>query len=251
MLPLFFGTRGRELYGVFHAAVCPGHAGRGVVFCNPLPHEAIAAHRAYRLLADSLARERVHCLRFDYLATGDSVGESQDMNVAAHTEDIGAAINELKAFSGVRAVYLVGLRIGALLALQAAKSRDDVAGVIAWEPVLHGPAYRSELMANASPLTPSYWDIGGLVIAEHNLGTMEALELPVVLQGVNCPVDLIVSRNHPEFDAIQPMIERGELRCRSEIVDDALPWKADSIIGAAPIPAHATSVIKSWLTSSI
>jgi pimeloyl-ACP methyl ester carboxylesterase len=251
MLPLLFGTTGRELYGVFHAAVSPGHVGRGVVFCSPMPHEGLAAYRAFRLLADSLARERVHCLRFDYLATGDSAGESQDLNIAAHVDDIGAAIDELKALSGVRVVHLIGLRLGALLALEAAKARDDVAGVIAWEPILHGRAYRSELMENASPFSRSYWEIDGLVIADHNLDKISALTLPAVLQGVSCPVGLIVSTNHPEFEAMRPMIERGDLMCRSEIVEDALPWKADSIIGAAPIPAQATRVIKSWLTDLI
>lgn len=250
-LPLLFGSSGRELYGVYHPAVAVGHAGRGVVFCNPLPHEAIATHWAFRLLGDSLARERIHSLRFDYRATGDSAGDSEEMMISGHQEDIASAIDELKLLSGVESVYLVGIRLGALFALQVAGSRPDVAGVIAWEPVIDGYVYHGELMDAATPWRPGYWDVGGLVIAEENFEQIKAFNLRSAMQGVRCRVGMVASARNPEIGALRVLLDTAESAYRSEIVDDALPWKADDEVGVAPIPAHATRVIKAWLTSSI
>jgi pimeloyl-ACP methyl ester carboxylesterase len=250
-LPLFFGASGRELYGVYHPAVAVGHAGRGVVFCNPLPHEAIATQWAFRLLGDSLARQRIHSLRFDYRATGDSAGDSEEMMISGHPEDIGCAIDELKLLSGVESVYLVGIRLGALFALQVAGTRPDVVGVIAWEPVIDGHAYHAELMEAASPWRPGYWDVGGLVIAEANFEQIKPFNLPGAIHGVTCRVGMIASVHNPELEGLRTLLASADSGYRSEIVEDALPWKADNEVGVAPIPAHATRVIKAWLTSSI
>jgi pimeloyl-ACP methyl ester carboxylesterase len=250
-LPLLFGASGQELYGVYHPAVAVGHAGRGVVFCNPLPHEAIATHWAFRLLGDSLARERIHSLRFDYRATGDSTGDSEAMMISGHREDIGCAIDELKLLSGVDSVYLVGIRLGALFALEVAGARPDVVGVVAWEPVLDGSAYYRELMDAATPWRPGYWDVGGLVIAEENFEQLKTFNIRDAMREVRCRIGMITSPHNPEFEQIRVLLDEADLNLRSEVVDDALPWKADSEVGVAPIPAHATRVIKTWLTSAI
>ena len=250
-LPLFFGASGHEMYGVYHPAVAVGHAGRGVVFCNPLPHEAIATQWAFRLLGDGLARERIHSLRFDYRATGDSAGDSEEMMISGHPRDIECAIDELKLLSGVQSVYLVGIRLGALFALEAAKSRPDVVGVIAWEPVVDGRSYHAELMESASPWRPGYWDVGGLVIAESNFKQIRPFNLMGAIHGVTCKVGMIASVHNPELEGLRALLDAADPQYRSEIVGDALPWKSDSEVGVAPIPAHATRVIKTWLTSSI
>lgn len=77
---------------------------------------------------ESLSRERIHCLRFDYRATGDSAGDSREALISENPRDIAAAIDELKAISGVDAVHLIGIRLGALFALDVARQRADVQG---------------------------------------------------------------------------------------------------------------------------
>jgi pimeloyl-ACP methyl ester carboxylesterase len=248
MLPFFFGVTGRELYGVYHPAVAVGHAGRGVVFCSPLAHEAIATQWAYRILGESLARERIHCLRFDYHATGDSAGDSREARIEENARDIAAAIDELKAISGVEAVHLIGIRLGALFALDVARQRADVQGVIAWEPIVDGITYRNELIEATIAEGIGYRNVGGLPIADENLDRIEALSFERALNAVSCEVGVIASPHQSEFGRLESLLDQDRLRCRFEVVEDALPWKADSEVGVAPLPAQATRVIKGWLT---
>jgi hypothetical protein len=106
-------------------------------------------------------------------------------------------------------------------------------------------------MDAATPWRPGFWDVGGLVIAEENFEQIKAFNIRKVLPQVGCRVGMITSANNPEFEQIRLLLNTEHPSLKSEIVDDALPWKADSEVGVAPIPAHATRVIKTWLTSSI
>ena len=104
------------------------------------------AHRAYRQLALLLTRKGFHVLRFDYVGTGDSSGDLDDVTATDWMVNVGQAIDELKDLAGLSSVDLVGLRLGALIAAGAAAERDDVDRLILWDPVLSGLAYESELL---------------------------------------------------------------------------------------------------------
>jgi alpha/beta superfamily hydrolase len=120
----------------------------GVVLCAPFGYEAICARRSLRAMATSFAAAGVPTLRFDYHGTGDSAGDDRDpQRVAVWQASIVAAIEELRASTGVQAVALVGVRLGALLAAQVAAARDDIAAFVAIAPVMNGKAYVRELRA--------------------------------------------------------------------------------------------------------
>jgi len=144
-LPRYFGPAERPLFGWFHAGTAPGRD-VGVVIASPFGYEAICAHRSLRHLADRMARAGYPTLRFDYDGTGDSAGDDRDPDrVAAWVGSIHAACEALKEETGVEAVALVGLRLGALLAGVAACDRDDVGAFIALAPVISGRRYAREL----------------------------------------------------------------------------------------------------------
>ncbi len=69
---IHFGTSGRELFGIYHAAEVVSPSRPAVLLCNPFGQEAVRAHRIYRILAERLARAGHNVMRFDYYATGDS-----------------------------------------------------------------------------------------------------------------------------------------------------------------------------------
>lgn len=118
----------------------------GVVLCAPFGYEAICARRSLRAIATSFAAAGMPTLRFDYHGTGDSAGDDRDpQRVAVWQASIVAAIEELRATTGVPAVALVGVRLGALLAAQVAASRNDIAAFVAIAPVMNGKAYVREL----------------------------------------------------------------------------------------------------------
>lgn len=118
----------------------------GVVICNPFGFEAICAHRSLRHLAEMLAAAGLSTLRFDYDGTGDSAGSDRDPNrVEAWVESVRVASHALRTSAGVERVWLVGLRLGALIATLAAVDEPNVAGLVAIAPVVSGRAYLREL----------------------------------------------------------------------------------------------------------
>ncbi len=146
-VPLFFGTPGGALFGCHHRP--PMHPGRrtGIVICGPVGQESIRAHRALKQLAGQLVRAGFHCLRFDWYGTGDAAGGDSDGRLERWREDAVSAMDVLRARSGVASVALVGLRLGASLAAQAAVDGGGVDGLVLWDPVVDGAVYLDDLAA--------------------------------------------------------------------------------------------------------
>ena len=104
----------------------------------------------FTALAEQLAAEGFDVLRFDYHGTGDSPGTDADPDrVDAWRASIVAAAGELRRLSGVRAISLVGLRLGASLAAEVACTRLGVESVVLWAPCVSGRALTRELKVAA------------------------------------------------------------------------------------------------------
>jgi pimeloyl-ACP methyl ester carboxylesterase len=145
MQPLHFGTSRQPLFGMYHPAAATARPGPATVLCQPLGHEYLRAHRAFRNLAVALAQQGCHVLRFDYYGSGDSAGSGEDTTIDRCLRDIGTAIDELKDMTGVPRVSLVGLRVGGTLAALSAAGRRDVDRLVLWDPVVSGADYLEEL----------------------------------------------------------------------------------------------------------
>jgi uncharacterized protein len=145
IVPLFFGPGARQLFGVYHAPNGVSVRDAGVVLCYPAPQEYSQAHWAFQKLAGLLADAGLHVLRFDYSCTGDSWGESADGTLDTWTADIAAAVAQLREIAGIRRVALVGMRVGAALALRAVAAGLRIRDLVLWEPVIHGAAYLDQL----------------------------------------------------------------------------------------------------------
>lgn len=156
MRAFFFGERDKTLFGAYHSPVAPRPSSSGVVICYPFGNEYIKTHRAFRQLARQLSRSGFHVLRFDYFGTGDSHGEGAEGSIGQWLRDISMAISELKDMSLVRRVSLVGFRLGGTLAAVAASGRQDVDGLVLWDPMVNSKKYLRELLGSEGrPLKPS------------------------------------------------------------------------------------------------
>jgi amino acid adenylation domain-containing protein len=143
---LFIGHGERRLYGCYHIPKVAGTR-KGAVLCYPIGHEYIRAHRSYRLLAKQLAEAGIHVLRFDYSGTGDSGGEFNRARVGHWIDDINTAVDDIRNRFDVTLAYLIGLRLGGSLALQAAAKDAHISGLVLWDPVVNGRMYLSETLA--------------------------------------------------------------------------------------------------------
>ncbi|GAA0918504.1 hypothetical protein GCM10009552_38390 [Rothia nasimurium] len=140
--PFFFGPRA-GLFGMYHAP--EGRARGGLLMCPPLGQDLIRCHRLYRQLAQSVAARGIAVLRFDYHGTGDSAGDSADVDWNRCIADAMTAATELRSHSGADRVVAFGARLGASIALAADAAR--FAEVIAWDPILDGQAHMAAMDA--------------------------------------------------------------------------------------------------------
>ncbi|HQS31790.1 alpha/beta hydrolase [Polaromonas sp.] len=153
---IVFKAAGAWCFGWFHAASGPAR-GIGVVLCRPMGYEAICAYPTYTTLAEQLAATGFDVLRFDYHGTGDSAGSDTDPDrVAAWIDSTVSATHELQRRSGVSRLALLGVRLGATLAVQAAARLGGVESLVMWAPCVTGRAFARELRAaSASRARPA------------------------------------------------------------------------------------------------
>jgi len=144
--PIYFGEQGRPLFGFYHPPKEGPWRGVGVVLCPPIGTDRTRSDRAYRHLADRLSQAGFACLRFDLFGTGDSGGdESAPGLLRGWLADVGQAIEEVRARSGAETVSLVGLRLGATLAMLHAAESGPVDSLVLWSPYVSGAGYVGEV----------------------------------------------------------------------------------------------------------
>lgn len=144
MTPLYLD----DCFGWLHDADAAGARRLGVVLCPAFAQEEVCTHYGLMALAERLAAAGMPTVRFDYRGTGDSV--AFDPSVASMTADIARAVACLRQQSGVGPVVLVGVRLGAALAWQAADGIDGIAAMVMIAPVSSGRAFIRETRASAS-----------------------------------------------------------------------------------------------------
>ncbi|MGD0506034.1 MAG: alpha/beta fold hydrolase [Steroidobacteraceae bacterium] len=143
---IYFNSGEHRLFAWLHPSLNGLGPDIGVVICSPFGYEAICAHRGIRAFAEAIAAAGMPAIRFDYLGTGDSAEIDPDGDqVQIWTRDVLAAADELRRWSGVRQVCLLGFRFGALLATLAACESDSIGALIAISPIVTGRRYLREL----------------------------------------------------------------------------------------------------------
>lgn len=183
--PFYFGLEDAPIFGWWHWP--RGLARRvGVVVCSPFGREEMSAHRSVRQLANLVASGGQHVVRFDYPGCGDSAGDEDSADLVEQwIKSIGAAADELKRLSGVSEIALVGLRLGAALAIRAASMRTDVVGFVAWSPTLSGRSFVRELTAlqaastgtAAMPASAGRLESGGFALSAETTSDLSALDV--------------------------------------------------------------------------
>lgn len=170
-----------DLFGWIH----PAAGRRGVVLCGASGFEQMAAHRPWRALADRIAAGGCPTLRFDYPGEGNS-GDPGEARVAANVAAIRRAMRFLREATGVEEVVLVGLRLGANLALLAAQE-EDVDRLVLLAPAPTGRAYLREMRLRARTVgggapkpDPDGLSVGGFRLGPAFLADLGALEAAAV-----------------------------------------------------------------------
>lgn len=139
------GRRGQRRYCSLHRPTSRLTRSTGVVLCYPLGHEYFRSYRTYVRLADRLAKLGYPVMRFDYLGTGDSDGETGHTRIEDWVSDIADAIDVLQRNERVSRIALCGMRYGATLAALAARETGRAGTLVLLEPVSDGRGYVEDL----------------------------------------------------------------------------------------------------------
>jgi exosortase A-associated hydrolase 2 len=133
----FLDGQAGQLFALYRPPAPQTRHGGDVLFVPPFAEEMNRARRMATVMAERLAQIGWGSLVFDLYGTGDSTGEFADARVDTWRDDTRRALDWLAARRPPK-LALLGLRLGALLALDVARGRSDLARVVLWHPVADG-----------------------------------------------------------------------------------------------------------------
>jgi uncharacterized protein len=243
--PLYFGDTATALYGVHHPVRGLSPRRTGVVLCYPFAQEYMRAHRAFRQMAMLLSGEGFETFRFDYSGTGDSSGGPQEMSLEAWDRDLGTAMDELTDMAAVDSVWLVGLRLGAALALTAAR-RPLVEGVVLWDPIVAGQTQLDDAVHEEAGLA-----IGGVPILPRFKADLESIDLMRTPIRPGLQTLIAVSADLPPYLALRDRLARDGAEVSYACVPSDGRWSLYDNWGSALIPQALIRAIVTHLKQSV
>jgi exosortase A-associated hydrolase 2 len=254
-LPFFLGSGAQARFGLYHAPAAPLRG--SFVYLHPFAEEMNKARRMAALQARALAAQGYGVLQIDLYGCGDSAGDFGDARWEAWLDDVARARHWLEQQLGVPA-GLWGLRLGALLALEAARHATPAA-LLLWQPVLHGQAFMTQFLRlrvasqmlgdgggggtaalRATLQQGSPLEVAGYTLAPALVAAIDALD-GSKLAPPPCPVHWLEVSNSdtPALTAVAQRVLQGWPGAIGQAVG-GLPFWATGEISECPALLHAT-----------
>jgi exosortase A-associated hydrolase 2 len=142
--PFFLESAAGQRFCLFHppAVACRG----ALLYVHPFAEEMNRARRMAALQARALAQRGYGVLLLDLAGCGDSSGDFGDARWALWKDDLALGAAWLRRRLG-QPLTLWGLRLGALLALDYARSADHpVQSLVLWQPVQNGATFLTQFL---------------------------------------------------------------------------------------------------------
>jgi len=254
----YLTSRNEPLAAWLHTAGDRAHLDHGVVICAPIGFEQLHANRSLRHLADAIAAQGIPTLRFDWHGTGDSAGSDADPSRRATWHaNVRDAIAWLRNTLGCRSVSVVGLRMGALLAVEALSAETSEAGecenLVLWSPVVCGKSYMRQMqtieqLAESRPrpddARPGDVEAAGFLFSEETAG--QFVKCNLLQKELSCRHGLLVG----PFD--KKLVDRF---AQFEIPVDQISLPGFAEMMAEPhfsqVPQQTVKEIAAWLGKRI
>lgn len=249
MTPFYFGDSEKQLYGVYHPSTAYSQNTEAVLICYPLWREYFRTHRAITQLANKLADSGFPVLRFDYSATGDSAGNTEECRLEQWLQDIETAISELKDLSAASKVSIVGLRFGATLAALISQ-RAQINKLVLWDPVVDGKSYIQNMkdMHNAyvkqhlqevrqpiQKLLLNNNEYFGFKLPNTILSSISEVDLQKTRLKANYAY-LCVTEEKPEFRGLLNYLSEQKIKGAYNFVESSVAWDSIEALEVVHIP---------------
>lgn len=196
----FIGNSDQQILTTYHAPLHCGLHGTqttGVLVATPIGTEYLRTHWSLRRLTQQLTRAGFPVMRFDYRGMGDSsLDVSEVHSLSEWHDDLREAAWSLRIQSGCDRITIIGLRIGAAIAIGAASDTEGIEGlteIIGWQPVLDGKDYlQSQRSMQACMLDLWHTPINAVANRTHEevLGSLYSRRLLEEIESINlksCP----------------------------------------------------------------
>ena len=144
--PFFLKAGTGERFCLYHAPRLPEKC-RGVfIYVHPFGEEMNKSRRMAALQARALAEIGFGVLQIDLFGCGDSQGDFGEARWNIWKQDLAVAVTWVENHIAAP-VCLWGLRLGALLALDFAKSSEKkIEQIILWQPVISGESFLTQFL---------------------------------------------------------------------------------------------------------
>jgi len=260
MTPFYFGDSKKQLYGVYHPPTAYSQNADAVLICYPLWEEYFRTHRAITQLANKLAASGFPVLRFDYFATGDSAGSTDQCTLEQWLQDIETAIFELKDLSATHNVSIVGLRLGATLAALASQ-RTNINKLVLWDPIVYGKLYIQNMKYMQNQLVRQHLQDIRQPIQKLLLNDDEyfGFRLPKTILSSISDVDLLntklkandtvlcVTEEKPEFRELMDHLSEQKIKSNYKFIENKVTWDNLEALAVAHMPpAIIQSIVDSF-----
>ena len=234
MVPLYFGDREKQLFGIYMPPMARLIKTTGVLICPPIAQEHIRTHMALRQLAVTIANAGFHTFKFDYFAIGDSSGESHEGSIKQWKRDIIKAYDELKAISGVNKVAAIGLRLGATLEAEVFDEGLPLRRLVLWDPILKGEDYLNEIRGIHLKLNASFEEnigsgleeILGFPYTEIMLNSIHELDIEKSAIWKKDEVDIVLSEMTPLYETGIENLKQNGFKGKIHIIEESAQWNS-------------------------
>lgn len=175
--PFFLDTGAAARFCLYHAPV--GNCRGAWLFLHPFAEEMNKARRMVALQARALAQQGFAVLQIDLHGCGDSAGDFAEATWESWLEDVARGAAWLHERCG-RPVALWGLRLGALLALDAiGHGGVTPPALLLWQPILNGSQALTQFLRLkvANQMLTDGADSGGTTALRQALAAGQPLEI--------------------------------------------------------------------------
>ena len=245
-----------RLYAVIHSPSenCKTIRSHAVVICSPIAHEHTASYWAVRQLANRLSKLGFDVVRFDYFATGNSTGLSQQLTLKTCAQNIVDVAQFLLKKSDCEKVSLIGLRLGAMLASMSAKSLSPDQ-LILWDPVIDGERLLTQLATMHKNYLDKMYRTGphqhtlgqeylGYPYSDNLLAELNQVQLDKVELPVDTSLSILSSPNNEEQKQFIEKISDTRSNFQNEILTEgAINWQDIGVLESSFLPGQSINQI--------
>jgi len=146
MDPFFLSSVAGKIFVAYHPADAKQSFSDDVIIVPPFAEEMNKSRRMVSMLAARLNHLGYGVLVFDLFGTGDSAGDFSEARWDIWLQDL-ATVVQWSLSQGRERQHLLGIRMGALLVLNAAKILDnEFAKFIFWQPIISGKSMMNQFL---------------------------------------------------------------------------------------------------------